>query len=590
MAYDGFAVAATVKELNDELLMGSISKVAQPEKDELLLSIKSNRQTKRLMISADPSLPMLRLREENESSIAQAPSFCMSLRKHIGGGRIVRIYQAGRDLAKEGLERIVVFEIEHLDELGDLSRKRLSCELMGKYSNIILIREDGSIIDSIKHVGALTSSVREVLPGRQYFIPDANKKADPFELSEAGCDEFMRRLRKSNDRLSRARYMSITGFSPVMAEELCFRAGVDSDRSTFELSDEELMKLHRSLAALMQPVKQGAFEPNIIYCGDEAKEFSALPLLHMEGAGWHRESHDSMSEVIGLYYEEREKQGRIRQRSEDIRHILRSLTERCAKKLELQEKQYADAEGLEKYRIYGELINTYGYSLKGGEKELRCSNYYDGDREIVIPLDSRLSAKDNAKRYFDRYQKMKRTMTALSVQIEESKRLLWHLDSIAQALSMAETEADLSAIRQEMKDFGYISGGHGEKKQKKVREERSEPLHFVSSDGIDIYVGRNNYQNEELSFRLSDPDDWWFHAKGMPGSHVIARTGKRELPDRTCLEAAALAAWYSKAGSEDKVEVDYVRRRELRRVPGAAPGYVIYHTNYSIMIEPRSAI
>ena len=590
MAYDGFAVAATVRELNDRLLMGSISKVAQPEKDELLLSIKNNRQIQRLLISADPSLPLLRLREDNELSQAAAPSFCMSLRKHIGGGRIMRIYQPGRDLEHEGLERIVVFEIEHLDELGDLSRKRLVCELMGKYSNIILLREDGTILDSIKHVGMLTSSVREVLPGRDYFIPDQSHKEDPVGLlSEGGRKRFSDRLTSSGNSLRKAIYMDFTGFSPVMAEELCFRAGLDSDRYTLELSSDEQDCLYEAFLSMMEPVSTGSFEPNIIYEGDAPVEFSAIPLHHMEGGTYESRGFSSMSEVISLYYEERAKRGRIRSKSEDIRHTLRQLTERCAKKLELQEKQFADAAKLDRYRIYGELINTYGYGLSGGEKELRCQNYYDEGREIVIPLDDRLSARDNAKRYFDRYQKLKRTREALTGQIEESRQRLWHLDSLTQALSMAETEGDLNAIRQEMREYGYISS-HAEKGRQRKQELRSEPMHFVSSDGIEIYVGRNNYQNEELSFRLSDPSDWWFHAKGVAGSHVIARTGQRELPDATCLEAAALAAYYSRAGSEDKVEVDYVQRKELRRVPKAAPGYVIYHTNYSIVIEPRAKI
>ena len=590
MAYDGFAVAATVAELNERLLMGSISKVAQPGKDELLLSIKNNRKLLRLLISADPSLPMLRIREDNELSKPSAPSFCMSMRKHIGGGRIVRIYQPGAELSKDGLERIIVFDIEHLDELGDLSRKKLVCELMGKYSNIILVREDGIIIDSIRHVGMLTSSVREVLPGRNYFIPDQSRKADPYTLSKEGADALSERLRSSSLKLSKAIYMNITGFSPVMAEELCVRAGVDSDKSTAELSEEETGKLYTAFASMMDSVEKREFAPNIIYEGENCVEFSALHLYSMEGGGYTERCFDSMSEVISLYYGEREKNGRIRSLSEDIRHVLRQLTERCAKKLELQEKQYADAEGLDKYRVFGELLNTYGYELSGGEKELICENYYDEGRKIRIPLDERLSARENAVRYFDKYQKLKRTMEALSVQIEESRQQLYHLGSLAQALSMAENEADLDAIRKEMRDHGYIGGGHQKKDRRRSQEAPSEPLHFVSSDGIDIYVGRNNQQNEELSFRLADPEDWWFHAKGVAGSHVIAKTGPGELPDRTCLEAAALAAYYSRAGNESKAEVDYVRRKELRRVPKAAPGYVIYHTNYSIVIEPRPKI
>ncbi len=589
MAYDGFAVAATVKELNDRLLMGSISKVAQPEKDELLLSIKKDRKLLRLLISADPSLPMLRLKEEGELSKPTAPSFCMSLRKHIGGGRIVRIYQPGSELSKEGLERIIVFEIEHMDELGDTGIKRLSCELMGKYSNIILLREDGTIIDSIRHVGMLTSSVREVLPGRSYFIPDQSKKADPRSLRREGALAFKERITEAQQSLRKAIYMSITGFSPIMAEELCVRAGLDPDVSVRDLSEEQYESLFSAFSSLMDMVEAGEFSPNIIYEGDKCVEFSAIHLSCMEFEGYSEVCYGGMSEVISRYYEERSKAGRIRSWSEDIRHVLKQLTERCAKKLELQEQQYADSEKLDKYRVYGELLNTYGYELKGGEKELVCENYYDEGRLITIPLDTQLSARDNAKRYFERYQKLKRTREALDIQIEESRQSLYHLESLSQALSMAENEGDLEAIRKEMQQSGYI-GSHSGKDRKRRTEPASEPLHFVSSDGIDIYVGRNNFQNEYLSFTFAAPNDWWFHAKGVAGSHVIAKTGARELPDRTCLEAAALAAYYSRAGSEPKVEVDYVMKKELRRVPKAAPGYVIYHTNYSVVIEPRGKI
>ncbi len=589
MAYDGFVIAATVHELREALLMGSITKIAQPEKDDLLLSVKVDRKKKRVFISADPSMPMLKLQEDNEASQLNAPAFCMSLRKHIGSGRIVNIYQPAGMLGTEGLERIIVFEIEHLNELGDLSGAYLVCELMGKYSNIILTNKDLKIIDSIKHVGPLMSSVREVLPGRDYFIPQSGSRKDPFELLKEGSEALYAALRTNGQRISEAIYKTVTGFSPTLSLELCHRAHIDPDRPSVELDENELHRLYNAFTELMGYVEGGLFYPNIVYEGDRAVGFSSIPLRHLESENYTAQDHKSISEVIGLYYDERQKSGRIRSRSEDIRHILKQLTERCVKKLDLQEKQYQDAEKLDRYRIYGELINTYGYGLKGGEKELVCENYYDGGNEIRIPLDVRLSAKDNAKRYFERYNKLKRTREALSSQIEESRKRLYHLESIAQSLSMAETEADLDVIRQEMRESEMIAkGSRGSKKKRD--EAPSKPLHFVSSDGIDIYVGRNDRQNVELSFNEADPDDWWFHAKGIAGSHVIAKTGKEELPDKTCLEAAALAAYYSRAADEPKVEVDYVRRRELKRVPKAPPGYVIYHTNYSVMIEPRSKI
>ena len=618
MAYDGIAVAAAVKEFNDRLLMGSITKVAQPEGDELLLTLKCNRQQIRLTISANASNPMVYIKDENALSPVTAPNFCMSLRKHIGGGRIKAIFQPSAAFAKpdtesavqevsayHGLERIIVFVIEHLDEMGDLSEKYLIAELMGKHSNIILTKSDLTIIDSIKHISHMTSSVREVLPGRRYFIPETLDKRDPVELYRLKDKEAFTALISTAPVLPvyKKIYMSITGFSPSMAFELIFRAGIPEEVPNNELDTEQLDKLYAAFAELMTEVEEGRFEPCIIYEGSRISELSGVRLKHLEGGDITTECHESMSEVIRLFYAKKDKQNRINSKSEDIRHIIKTLTERAVKKLELLEKQYADTDKRDRYRVYGELLNTYGYSLKGGESSCECENYYDEGRLIKIPLDKNLSAQENAKKYFDKYQKLKRTREAVSTQLEECRRLLYHLDSISNSLKLSESEADLNELRREMSESGYIAkhvkaGGYSGNKKDRKAEAKSKPLHFVSSDGIDLYVGRNNFQNEELDFKIADNNDWWFHAKNIPGSHVIAKTGNIELPDKTCLEAAALAAYYSKAGNDSadsagnikKVEVDYVRKKELKRVPGAAPGFVIYHTNYSIMIEPSNKI
>ncbi len=619
MAYDGIAAAAAVKELNDRLLMGSITKVAQPEKDELLLTLKCSRQQIRLCISANASNPMVYLREENTLSPVTAPNFCMALRKHIGGGRIRAIFQPASGVDPEGvhgLERIIVFVIEHLDEMGDLSVKYLIAEIMGKHSNIILTKSDLTIIDSIKHVSHMTSSVREVLPGKPYFIPAAADKANPLTLYR-DREAFFALMRSAPVLpVFKKIYLSVTGFSPTMSSELLFRAGIPDDLTNDVLTDDQTGRLYDQFYLLMEDIEAGHFEPCMIYDGDRLAEFSGVRLRSLEGGDYRTEFFESMSEVIRLFYEKKDKQNRIRAKSEDVRHLLKLLTERAAKKLELLEKQYADTEKREKYRVWGELLNTYGYSLQGGEEYLECENYYDEGKMIRIPLDRNFSASENAARFFEKYQKLKRTREAVEGQIRECKDTLYHLDSIGGALSLCESEADINELRREMTESGYI--GHGstsgknsgknigkgsdvQGRKKERREEKSRPLHFVSSDGIDIYVGRNNYQNEELDFKIADSNDWWFHAKNIPGSHVIVRTGNRELPDQTCLEAAALAAYYSKAGTGSaegggaaaenaKVEVDYVKKKELKRVPGAAPGFVIYHTNYSIMIEPKDKI
>lgn len=556
MAYDGIVVAATVRELNQKLLGGSITKIAQPEKDELLFTVKVNRAPVRLCISASASVPMVCIKEEGTLSLVNAPGFCMALRKHIGGGRILKIEQA------PDLERIIIFTIEHLDEMGDRGVKLLIAELMGKHSNVILTKQDGTIIDAIKHVSAQTSSLREVLPGRSWFLPETKHH----------------------------------GLGKVMDCELLERAGADSRIPENERTAETVRRIEEERKKLLADVEQGRFCPNIIYEGEKAVEFAAVPLRSLSGNGYRCEYYESMSAVVSTFYEKREIQNRVRAKSEDIRLLLKNLTERTAKKLDLQEKQYADAADREKYRIYGELLNVYGYGLKGGEKSIVCPDFYNDGKEITIPLDEHRTARENAVRYFERYQKLKRTAAALEEQIRDNRKTLYHLDSIRNSLLLCENEADLREIRSEMAEAGYVRGGRSaENGKNRVRREerRSEPLHFVSSDGIDLYVGRNNAQNEELDFRIASPDDWWFHARKIPGSHVIARTGKAELPDATCLEAASLAAYYSKAGREglqNLVEVDYVRRKELKKVPGAEKGFVIYHTNYSILAKPREKI
>ena len=592
MAYDGFVVSATVKELNDRLLTGSISKIAQPEKDELLLTVKANRNQYRLFLSANASMPMVYLSERQAASPLTAPGFCMALRKHLNGGRIREIYQAGSGIGEKGLERVIVFVIEHLDEMGDLSEKRLVCELMGRHSNIILLNKEQKVIDSIKHISSGVSSVREVLPGRDYFIPAQGGKSEPLGL--AGAEErFYALLRACSKRLSDFFVSSLTGFSNAMSYELCFRSGLDADREASSLSDEEAAGIYTAFCGLMSDTQEGRFDPNIVYEGDRPQDLFAFSLSSFDGPAFRRQHFDSISEAVECYYREKSGALRIRSKTEDLRHLLKGLTERTARKLELQEKQYRDAEKREKYRIWGELLQTYGYQLEEGSRELKCINYYDG-QEICIPLDPGLSAMENAVKYFDRYGKLKRTAEALTEQIAKGRQTLYHLDSLQQALQLCENEADIAGIRAEMTEYGYVrkqSSGKG-KAQKKA-EKPSEPMHFVSSDGMDIYVGRNNEQNEYLSFKLASSDDYFFHAKNAPGSHVIVRTGGRPLPDATCLEAAALAAWYSKPGRDDPgaaIEVDYVRKKELRKVSGAPKGFVIYHTNHSMKIEGRPSI
>ena len=568
MAFDGITVAGMTKELKDTLEGGRISKIAQPETDELLLTVKTPDGQKRLCISASASLPLIYLTSGNKPSPMTAPNFCMLLRKHISNGRIVSVNQPG-------LERIIRLEIEHLDELGDLCRKTLVVEIMGKHSNIIFCAEDGTILDSIKHVSAQMSSVREVLPGRPYFIPDTQKKLDPLNVQE---EDFALELAAHPMPLGKALYSSFTGISPVAAEEVCWLAGLDSGISPKELSPDLLSHLYRQFCYYLEPVKKGEFSPAIYYDGEKPKEFSVLPLSHYGNC--RREECSSVSDMLYTFYASRDAQTRIRQKSTDLRHVVQTALERNRKKYDLQHRQLSDTRNREKFKVYGELLHTYGYSLEEGAKKLDALNYYTNEM-VTIPLDPQKMAMENAASYFEKYNKQKRTFEALSVHIQETRNEIDYLESVSRSLDMARTEADLAQIKEELIQSGYIRRKASKKKEKLT----SRPLHYLSSDGFHMYVGKNNLQNEELTFHFANGNDWWFHAKGVPGSHVIVRTNGEELPDRAFEEAGRLAAHYSKNGNAEKVEIDYVEKKHVKKPAGSRPGFVVYYTNYSLMID-----
>ena len=545
MAFDGITVAALTQELKNTLDGGRISKIAQPESDELLITIKTPQGQRRLYISASASLPLVYLTDENKPSPMTAPNFCMLLRKHIGNARIVGISQPR-------LERIINIQLEHLDELGDIRQKTLIIEIMGKHSNIIFCDESGRILDSIKHVSAQMSSVREVLPGRDYFIPDTMHKLDPLS---ADPEAFAEMLRSKPMPISKALYSGFTGISPVVAEEICTISGIDSSMTASDLSDDIMHHLYNQFKIYMDQVREGQFQPVIYYDNGNPKDFSCLPLSHY--SAYTKTFFDSASKLLVSYYAEKNLITRIRQKSSDLRRIVQTALERARKKYDLQSRQLRDTEGREKYKIYGELINVYGYNLEPDAKVLEAENYYDNNKLIKIPLDPNKTAQENSQRYFARYNKLKRTYEALSEFIKETQDDILYLESVNNALDIALSEDDLAQIKEELTQSGYIRRKFTKKKVKL----KSQPFHYLSSDGYHIYVGKNNFQNEELTFHFANGGDWWFHAKGT------------------------LAAYYSKNRGNDKVEIDYIEKKHVKKVNGARPGFVIYHTNYSLVID-----
>lgn len=571
MAFDGIVIANIVKDMRDLLLGGRIYKIYQPEPDEINLVIKNNGTTYRFMLNASATLPLAYFLSENKANPQTAPNFCMLLRKHIGNGRIIGIHQPA-------FERIIEIEIEHLDEMGDLCRKKLTTELMGKYSNIIFMDENNRIIDSIKRIGAQISSVREVLPGYDYVMPPSDK-VSPFDVTR---EMFMSDILGKSMSIEKAIYGSITGFSKLMAGELCYEAGVDGNFSTDSLADVNKESLYQAFSDLVKRLKEGDFSPVIIYDDDEPVAFSAVPLCMYEDL--RQEQFPDISSLLQAFYAKKDTFSRIRQKSTELRKVLSSAIERTSKKYDIQRKQLRDTEKRDKYKVYGELLQTYGYEAKTGDKSITVMNYYTNE-ELMIPLDETLSPLENANKYFAKYNKLKRTYEASLKLVEESKTALDQLLSLQNSMEIATTEGDLAEIKEEMVLAGIIKAKPSKKGGGKP--EKSKPLHYISSDGFHMYVGKNNLQNDRLTFKTAGPKDLWFHAKEMPGSHVIVKLeGEEDVPDATYEEAARLAAYYSSGKTSPKVEIDYTRRSNLKKPPQSNPGYVIYHTNYSMVAFP----
>ncbi len=589
MAYDGIVVSSVISEIKTECLGGRCLKIQQPSPDIITLTIKGFKGQTKLYISAGAALPIVYIADSLPNAPMQAPAFCMLLRKHLGNGRLTRIDQPGFD-------RIFDFVFEHMDEMGDISERHLIVEIMGRQSNIILTDNEMKILDCLKRVlpdlgkegSEEDSKLRIIYPGKVYETPDSQGKINPLE--GFGRVYFDDTMAAKSGPVSKTIFSSFTGFSKTIAEEIVYRAGIDSRATFSDIDEEQKQRLFEVLSSVIEAVRNEDFSPSVSYIDDTAKDYHAFELKMYNGGENTRVENveEGMSKLLENFYSRKEQAVNIRSKSQDIRKLLTNLVERASRKYDQQLQQLKSTEDRDKYRIYGELLNTYGYELRGGEESLKCINYYD-NQEIVIPLDPELSASENSKRYFEKYNKKKRTFAALTEFTRKTKEELDYLLSVKHCLEIAETEADVEELRKELSDSGMLKVSR--KQKGRGRTDASRVIHFISSDGYDIYVGKNNIQNDKLTFEMATGRDLWFHSKGIPGSHVIVRlkstdSGIDDVPDRVFEEAAALAAYYSSAKEAPKVEIDYTERKNLKKPPGAKPGYVIYHTNYSMMAKP----
>ena len=583
MAFDGICVAALIDELQRKISGGRITKIAQPEKEEIVLTVKKDADTLRLFVNASAGMPTIYLTPENKPSPMSAPNFCMVLRKHLQGGRILEVSQPG-------LERVVCISVEHLDEMGDLCRRILIFELMGKHSNLILTDDKETILDSLKHVNAFVSSVREVLPGKPYFIPKTEEKTDPMLLLDRNGKLFFDKTMDKPMPVYKRLYTSFTGFSPRFSMDLCNVANIDGERDFGNSLEKE--KLYEVLCHTMLKVKNGDFSPAILYDGGKIVDFETIDLCSLE-----KKSFESVSDMLYTYYHDKNKADVMRAKSADLKKHIQTILERDYKKLDLQKKQQQDAGKLERYKLFGELLTAYAHNLPDGQKTVTVLNYYDNS-DICIPLDETKSVRENASRYYDKYNKCKRTLEALKEQISENEAEIAYLESILTYIGLAGSEEELLQIRRELSERGFVKRIHfsdpaknGKRGSKGTKFGKAKPLHYVTADGYDIYVGKNNYQNEEVTFEIATGNDWWFHAKGVPGAHVVVKCSfanqavEWDMPDEIFELAGALAAVNSQNKDMEKVEIDYLRKKNIKRPNNAAPGFVVYYTNYSLVAK-----
>lgn len=577
MALDGITTSAIVSELKSALLGGRIDKIHQPVADEIRMTVRiPGSGAKKLILSANSAHPRIHLTESARENPMTAPLFCMVMRKHIAGGKII-------DILQPNFERIVILRVESANEMGDITTKNLILEIMGKHSNLILTDETGKILDSIKRVTHEKSSVREVLPGKAYVFPPSQDKKNPLEAEQ---DAFLSALHLQEGRkLQEFLYQTYTGISPIMAGEICSRAGLDASHACQETSAAEGEALFAAFSKTTAEIKAAAYQPAIYYQENgKIVDFAVLEMTQFRTL--RKKEFDSISALLEGFYHERDNAAHIRQKAHDMRKLVINNIERCVKKKEIQIKTRRETKGMELWKKKGELLTANIYAVPQGVTTFKTIDYYEETMpEIEIAIDPAKTPAENAQKYFAKYNKAKRTLAALEVQEKQNEEELLYLESVLNALDAAKEEADLSEIRTELAESGFLRRQVQKKGQQKPK--KSKPMRFISSDGYEILVGKSNLQNDELTLRTAEPTDLWMHTKDIPGSHVIIRTGgKSELPETTMEEAANLAAFYSKAKNSSMVPVDYTQRKNVKKPNGAKPGMVIYLTNKTIYIHP----
>jgi len=578
LSLDGIAIRALVDELKPQLMGGRIDRIQQPDNNSLMLTIRQPGKNYRLFLTINPQSARFHLTQISRPNPLQPPLFCMVLRKHLEGSKII-------DIRQVGLERIVHFIFEGFDELGDKVSRTLIGEFMGKHSNLILVKDDEQIIlDSIKRLSHAVNQYREVLPGVKYVAPPPQEKLSLETTTEERLVESLLAL-APEQKVYKALLNIIEGIGPQTAKELIIRSGLDDETRLEFLGEYEYVKLWGNINWLRTQIETQSYQPTLVK-DLNGKPLAFAPFFLQQFTGLEQEPYASMGALLEFFIGKNEEKNVFKQKSGDLERILDRELERCQKKLALQLEKQAEGEKANKYKLWGELLTANLYNLKQG-KEAKVYNFYSEEQEeIVIPLDPTLTPNENAQKYFKKYAKAK---AGSEKAIEQSKATLEeinYLESIKSSLERAENLNDLQEIRWELEEAGYVKAKIIKAKGKDKSGSPSEPLVFNIS-GFKILVGKNNKQNDYVTFKLGKNEDLWLHVKDIPGSHVIIKNPeKKEIPKTILDTAANLAAYYSKGRYSALVPVDYTHRKNVKKPGGAKPGMVIYENQKTIYITP----
>ncbi|MDP4163606.1 MAG: NFACT RNA binding domain-containing protein [Bacillota bacterium] len=559
MSFDGLFTKAMVDELSRSLLGGRINKIYQPYKNEVILTIRANGINQKLLFSAHPSYARVQLTKDSHDNPSEPPMFCMLLRKHLEGYILENVYQADAD-------RMIIFEVKGRNELGDVSNKQLIIEIMGRHSNIILVDKNRNIIlDSIKHVSYAVNTHRAILPGQPYVLPPSQNKLNPFKAVE---DDVLRTLDFNSGKLDKQLVEHFAGVSPLFSKEVIFKSGL-ANRTT----------VPKTFTNMIKKIQLHEFTPAIT--STENKEvYYLFPLEHMKGEA---KIFSSLSEMLDRFYFGKAERDRVKQQSSDVGRFIINEKEKNEKKIEKLQNTLKEAEKADEYQRYGELLTANLHAAKKGMKEIEVIDYYDEDGgTITIPLDPLKTPVSNAQKLFSKYQKAKNAVSIVLEQIEKARTEVTYFDNLLQQVEAASPK-DIEEIREELIEGGYIR-----KRQKRTAKKGAnvKPIldYFVSSDGTEIIVGKNNKQNDYLTNKLAARDEIWLHTKDIPGSHVVIRS--KEPQEKTIKEAAMLAAYFSKARNSSSVPVDFTKVRHVKKPGGAKPGFVIYDNQQTVYVTP----